>query len=57
MIEVRAKKDPYTVFAKAHYNIGRDLDIFYVISIIFLALASFLALVVIFMIIWVFKTQ
>ena len=56
MIEVRSKKDPYTVFAQAHYNIGRDLDIVYVMSTFFLGVASFLALVTIFMIVWVFKT-
>ena len=57
MIEVRSKIDPYTVFAQAHYNIGRDLDIIYVLSTLFLGVASFLALTTIFMIVWVFKTQ
>jgi hypothetical protein len=32
MIEVRSKYDPYTVFAEAHYNIGRDLDVIKLLS-------------------------
>lgn len=32
-IEVRYQYDPYTVFAESHYNLGRDLTIFFWLSI------------------------
>ena len=38
-LEVRNKRDPYTVFAEAHYNIGRDMEFLLYLSGFFLVLA------------------
>ena len=32
-IEVRYKLDPYIVFAESHYNLGRDLTLFFWVSV------------------------
>jgi len=32
-LEVRYKLDPYIVFAESHYNIGRDLTLFFWVSV------------------------
>lgn len=44
-IEVRHKDDPYTVFAEAHYNMGRDLELFEWLSVFTLAMAAALILI------------
>ena len=41
-IEVRSNFDPYTVWAEAEYNMGRDLTIMFWLSIIFVSLAFLL---------------
>ena len=38
-IEVRYMLDPYTVFAESHYNLGRDLTLFFLLSVGCLVLA------------------
>ena len=43
-LEVRERRDPYTVFAEAHYNIGRDMDYIYWLSALSLFLAAALVL-------------
>lgn len=44
-IEVRSKYDPYTAWAESEYNLGRDLTIFFWLSLIFLSSAFLLTLV------------
>jgi hypothetical protein len=43
--EVRYQYDPYTVFAEAHYNIGKDLTVFFWLSVACLSAAFLCTLV------------
>ena len=37
--EVRHKMDPYIIYAESHYNLGRDLTIFFWLSVACLLMA------------------
>ena len=50
ILELRAKNDPYMVFAEAHYNMGRDMGIILWLSILTLAIAIVLTFIVCIMI-------
>jgi hypothetical protein len=54
-IEVRSKDDPYTVYAENEYNLGRDLSIFFYLSILSAGLAFIMVIVLIAQITFVVK--
>ena len=45
-IEIRSSLDPYTVWAEAEYNLGRDLTIFFWLSIVFMATSFVLTMII-----------
>ena len=52
---MRERRDPYTVFAEAHYNIGRDMDFIYWLSAISLSLTAVLVLALLGLLVCVWK--
>jgi ABC-type Fe3+ transport system permease subunit len=56
-VEVRSKLDPYTVWTESEYNMGRDLTIFFWLSIVFVATAFLITIILSFCICFVVRRK
>ncbi|CDW82390.1 UNKNOWN [Stylonychia lemnae] len=56
-LEVRHKQDPYIVYAESHYNLGRDLSIFFWLSVGCLASSLFLTVLLSFCFCFIIKNS